>query len=287
MSDTSTNKFVGRGTTAQRLAFVPNPGTPTPTPAQGYTFWDTDTQRLYAYDFGLAAWVATSSGTAGTVTNTGTLTANRLLKGNGGVDVTVGDLTGEVTTAGTMATTIATDAVTTAKILNANVTLAKIANASANSKLLGSGAAGVGAAYSELTLGTGLSMSGTTLNAASSGGTRAITFAIDGGGVALTTGVKADVYVPYAATITAVTLLADQSGSVVVDIWKDTYANYPPVVGDSITASAKPTITTATKSTDSTLTGWTTSISAGHTLRFNIDSVSTITRLSLTLTVSV
>jgi hypothetical protein len=116
---------------------------------------------------------------------------------------------------------------------------------------------------------------------------RAITFAIDGGGSPLTTGIKADVYVPYACTITAVTMLADQSGSCVVDIWKDTYANYPPTGADSITASAKPTISSATKSQDTTLTGWTTSITAGNTLRFNIDSVSTITRLVLTLTVTV
>ncbi len=45
---------------------------------------------------------------SGTVTNTGTLTANRLIKGNGGVDITVGDLSGDVTTSGTMATTLAT-----------------------------------------------------------------------------------------------------------------------------------------------------------------------------------
>ena len=121
----------------------------------------------------------------------------------------------------------------------------------------------------------------------SSGNIRAITFAIDGGGSALTTGVKADVYVPYACTINSVTMLADQSGSVVVDIWKDTYANYPPTGADTITASAKPTITTATKSQDTTLTGWTTSVAAGDTLRFNIDSASTITRLSLTLKVTV
>ena len=53
---------------------------------------------------------------------------------------------------------------------NEAVTLAKIANASASSKLLGSGASGSGAAYAELTLGTNLSMSGTTLNAAGGGG---------------------------------------------------------------------------------------------------------------------
>lgn len=49
-------------------------------------------------------------------------------------------------------------------------TLAKVQNASANSKLVGSGASGSGSPYTEITLGTNLSMSGTTLNA-SGGGT--------------------------------------------------------------------------------------------------------------------
>ncbi len=116
--------------------------------------------------------------------------------------------------------------------------------------------------------------------------TRSIVLAIDGGGVAISTGVKADVYVPYACTITAVTMLADQSGSAVVDIWKDTYANFPPTVADTITASAKPTISAATKSQDTTLTGWTVAVAAGSILRFNVDSASTITRLHLALTVT-
>lgn len=104
-------------------------------------------------------------------------------------------------------------------------------------------------------------------------------------GYALSTGIAGDLTVDFNCTIQQVTMLADQSGSVVVDIWKDTYGNYPPTVADTITASAKPTISTATKSQDSTLTGWTTSITAGDTLRFNIDSVSTVTRVVLALKV--
>src|SRR5262245_18801188 len=83
----------------------------------------------------------------------------------------------------------------------------------------------------------------------------------------------AAVHCDFGFTIVGWTLLADQSGSLVVDIWKDTYANYPPTGADSITASAKPTISTATKAQSGTLTGWTTSVSAGDVLRFNVDSV--------------
>ncbi len=60
---------------------------------------------------------------SGTVTNTGTLTANRLLKGNGSADITVGDLTGDVTTSGTMATTLANTAVTPASYTNTSLTV--------------------------------------------------------------------------------------------------------------------------------------------------------------------
>lgn len=109
---------------------------------------------------------------------------------------------------------------------------------------------------------------------------------LDGGGSAITTGVKGYIEVPYACTINRVTMLADQSGSIVVDIWKDAYANYPPTDADSITASAPPTISAATKSQDSTLTGWTTSVSAGDILGFNVDSASAITRLHLILKVT-
>lgn len=115
---------------------------------------------------------------------------------------------------------------------------------------------------------------------------KGITFIIDGGGSAITAGVKGDLMIPFGCTISQWTLLADQSGSIVVDVWKDTYANYPPTVADTITGSALPTISTSTKGQSSTLTGWTTAITAGDTLRFNVNSASTITRVTLTLTTS-
>jgi hypothetical protein len=99
-------------------------------------------------------------------------------------------------------------------------------------------------------------------------------------------GSKVRVYCPYAFAILGVTMGADQSGSVVVDIWKDTHANYPPTNADSITASAKPTISAATKSQDNTLTGWTKTVDADTWLFFNVDSCSTITQVTLALKIN-
>lgn len=136
-----------------------------------------------------------------------------------------------------------------------------------------------------LSAGTGLTLSATTLAVSTNQRTAALVMQLDGNGAVLATGVRGDLSIPFACTITGVSLLADQTGSVVVDIWKDTYANFPPTDADSITASAPPTLSSASKAEDTTLTGWTTSIAAGDILRFNVDSAATITRLTLTLTV--
>jgi hypothetical protein len=114
---------------------------------------------------------------------------------------------------------------------------------------------------------------------------------IDGAGSAITTGTKGYITVPYACTIQSATMLADVSGSAVVDVWKTSYANFDagathPVAGDKITASAPPTISSATKSQDTTLTGWTTNIAAGDVIAFNVNSASTIKRLTLILKVT-
>jgi hypothetical protein len=121
--------------------------------------------------------------------------------------------------------------------------------------------------------------------------TSAIEFVIDGGGATITTGMKGYVVVPFACTITQSTLLADQSGSIVVNVYRCTYAQFDagtthPVAADKITASAPPTISSATKAQDSTLTGWTTAINAGDILAFNVDSVSTVQRVTIALSVT-
>lgn len=96
---------------------------------------------------------------------------------------------------------------------------------------------------------------------------------IDGGGAAITSGAHIYIVIPFNCTIVSATSLADQSGSVALDWWKCTYSQFDagsthPVSGDKITASAPPSISSATKSQDNTLTGWTTSLSKGDILAF-------------------
>ncbi len=132
----------------------------------------------------------------------------------------------------------------------------------------------------------GIEISGTNLQMTTNQRTREIVCVIDGGGSAITTGVKTYLPIDFAGTITQVTMVTDQTGSIVVDVWKDTYANFPPTDADSITASAPVTISSATKAQDATLTGWTTAISAGDVLGFNVDSASTVTKATLTIKVT-
>ena len=112
-----------------------------------------------------------------------------------------------------------------------------------------------------------------------------ITFIIDGGGAAITTGEKGHIALPFPGVIISAELEADQAGSIVIDIWKDTFANFPPTVADTITAAAKPTLATADSVLDDTLTGWTTEFDEGDILAFNVDSCATIERVTLTLRV--
>lgn len=156
----------------------------------------------------------------------------------------------------------------------------------------GTGSARTLAAGNGITVTNGDGVSGNpTIAQSSNAQIDVIEFVIDGGGSTITTGMKGYIEVPFAATISQATLLADQSGSIVVDVFKCTYSQFDagsthPVSGDKITASAPPTISSATKAQDATLTGWTTSISAGDILAFNVNSVTTIQRVTISLKVA-
>lgn len=113
----------------------------------------------------------------------------------------------------------------------------------------------------------------------------AIEFVIDGGGSEITTGQQGHIRLPFAGIIISSALMADQSGSIVIDIWKDTTVNFPPDNDDSITASAPPTLSSAQVSLDAVLTGWTKTFAVGDIMAFNVDSVTTITRVTVTLIV--
>lgn len=112
---------------------------------------------------------------------------------------------------------------------------------------------------------------------------RQITLIIDGGTSVITTGYKTSVSIPITGVLKKWRILADVSGSIVIDVWKDVYASYPPTVADTITAAAKPTLSGALSAESSTLTGWTTTFSAGDVLGFNVDSVATVKKVSLVL----
>lgn len=222
-----------------------------------------------------------------------------------GVDTGVTQLTGDVTAgpgSGSQAATIP----------NNVVTYAKMQNVSAASKLLGRGDSGAGDPE-EITLGTNLSMSGTTLNAAAGGSgldeltgdvtagpgagsqvatvkaairTRTIGITVDGAGTLLTTGAKGFRSFPVAGTITGVRLIANAAGNLVFDIKKSTYAAFPTQA--SIVASAPPTLAAVQKNEDTTLTGWTTAVAAGDIFGFEITGTPlTITRATLELTIVV
>jgi hypothetical protein len=228
--------------------------------------------------------------------------------GSAGLDQLTGDVTAGPGT-GSQVATIANDAVTFAKMQNiaTDKLLGRDTALSGNVEEIGlsadlqfDGAGNVELVDTAVTPGSYTNTDLTVddkgrITAAANGSapaiTRSIGITIDGAGSPITAGIKGDIYIPYTCVIQSVTMLADQVAGgtdLVIDIWKNVYGSYPPVNGDSITAAATPTIATGQlKSQDNTLTGWGAgkNITAGDTLRFNVDTNSDITRVTLVLEV--
>lgn len=116
---------------------------------------------------------------------------------------------------------------------------------------------------------------------------RIITAILANGGDVLIAGEvkRARLSVPYSCKVVKwrITSLDDTSGSCVLDVWKTSYASYPAINADSITASAKPELSSDIKAESSTLTGWTVNLDAGDCLGFEVESATSVLDIKLEL----
>lgn len=124
-------------------------------------------------------------------------------------------------------------------------------------------------------------ISGTATAAQVPSRTVSINFVIDGGGSVITTGAKGQIDLPVGATVTGWVLTGDQSGSAVVDVLRSSYANFPTTA--SIASSDKPTLASVQKNENLAVSVWTTALVAGDQIQVNVNSITTCTRLNLTI----
>lgn len=112
------------------------------------------------------------------------------------------------------------------------------------------------------------------------GGTVPIVFGVGPNPLGVTIGLKRYLYLPANYELTAWHLAGDVAGDAVIDIWAS--PTFPPVIGDSITASAPPELSSQIVNSG-VPTGWTTTLPTGTWLAFSVISASTVQRLDLTL----
>ena len=112
---------------------------------------------------------------------------------------------------------------------------------------------------------------------------RNIAFIISGGGSTITTGIKGYFRVGFNGTLQLVTLVSNETASMTVNIWKDTYANFPPTSADNITGGTPVTLTNTKTMQNTTLAGWTTTVSRGDWFAIQVGSVDTTTLATLDL----
>ena len=104
---------------------------------------------------------------------------------------------------------------------------------------------------------------------------------IDEGGAAITTGKKYQTKMSGSYRVLGWTLVADVAGAIVIDVNKSTYAGFPTTA--TMSATEKPTIAaTNQKAQNLALADWS-DIVEGDILEFEVDSCTTITRVTLTL----
>ncbi len=111
--------------------------------------------------------------------------------------------------------------------------------------------------------------------------TRTVNYVIDSGSLPMQIGDKGKLSLDVTGVIESITVLCDQTGDIVFDISKCTFADYPAF--NSITAANRVQLTNSNKYFDDVLNNWTTTIVAGEILNFSVISVTDIRRLLISL----
>ena len=127
-----------------------------------------------------------------------------------------------------------------------------------------------------------------TTGAAGTFGTVGVNFIIDGGGAVIATGQKGQLMFERACTIAKWTVVGTETGTMVVDLWKCTYGNWPATVGGTLVGASgnKPQTATAQKG-QAAPTGWAgTTLAAGDIVVWNVDSNATHQRVTVELQVT-
>ena len=114
--------------------------------------------------------------------------------------------------------------------------------------------------------------------------TALLSMIFDGGGSVITPTITRYLYIPFAATITGYALLADVSGSVTIDVWKEPFSGFPPTVANSITGGNPMAIASAQSNVQTIIpSSWTVTVNVGDCLAFNLSACASIKALTASL----